>query len=237
MFDRKARPQSPRAAATFSGMQVPTRVPTLSGKTHDVREHTMPRRSPNGAEPRRTDHFENHSQTIDAEMRRERSKADPTAQRLGFTTAMPFKPHTPRSSLKGWLIGPKPAERAMRTYTSWGILVMPAASLVDKGKPDVSRGRKATGPTRSAELPDRRRSPMSPTDAGRFTNAATVSHTLGPPIPSPPGGEHASVQGVAASEGALATDPPPFRPVTAARVGPSRNLHPRPYNDPCNYLG
>jgi Flavodoxin domain len=30
------------------------------------------------------------------------------------------------------------------------------ASLVDKGKPDVSRGRKATGPTRSAGLPDRK---------------------------------------------------------------------------------
>jgi hypothetical protein len=128
-----------------------------TSKTHDVREHTMPRRSPNGAEPRRTDHLENHSQTIDAEMRRESSKADPTAQRLGFTTAVPFKPHTPRSSLKGWLIGPRPAERAMRTYTSWGILVMPAASLVDKGKPDVSRGRKATGPTRSAGLPKRER--------------------------------------------------------------------------------
>jgi hypothetical protein len=43
----------------------------------------------------------------------------------------------------------------MCTYTGWGILVMPAASLVDKGKPDVSRGRKATGPTRSAGLPKR----------------------------------------------------------------------------------
>jgi hypothetical protein len=78
---------------------------------------------------------------------------------------------------------------------------------------------------------------MSPTDAGMFTNAASVSLTAGPPIPSPPGGEHASVQGVAASEGALATDPPPFRPVTAERVGLSRNLHPRSYNDPRNYLG
>jgi hypothetical protein len=33
---------------------------------------------------------------------------------------------------------------------------MPAASLVDKGKPDASRGRKATGPTRSAGLPKRK---------------------------------------------------------------------------------
>src|SRR5680860_293260 len=30
-------------------------------------------------------------------------------------------------------------------------------SLVDKGKPDASRGRKATGPTRSAELPKRKK--------------------------------------------------------------------------------
>src|SRR5680860_679630 len=30
-------------------------------------------------------------------------------------------------------------------------------SLVDKGKPDASRGRKATGPTRSAELPNRKK--------------------------------------------------------------------------------
>ena len=34
----------------------------------------------------------------------------------------------------------------------WGRLALPAASLVDKGKPDVSRGRKATGPTRPARL-------------------------------------------------------------------------------------
>jgi menaquinone-dependent protoporphyrinogen IX oxidase len=40
---------------------------------------------------------------------------------------------------------------------------MPAASLVDKGKPDVSRGRKATGPMRSAGLPNRKnRSCASP---------------------------------------------------------------------------
>ena len=42
----------------------------------------------------------------------------------------------------------------MCTYLSWRILVLPAASLVDKGKPDVSRGRKTTGPTRSAGLPN-----------------------------------------------------------------------------------
>ena len=27
------------------------------------------------------------------------------------------------------------------------------------------------------------------------------------------------------------------RPVTSARVSPSRNAHPHPFNDPCNYLG
>jgi hypothetical protein len=78
---------------------------------------------------------------------------------------------------------------------------------------------------------------MSHTDAGRFTNAATLSHRAGPPNPPPPGGEHTSVQGGDASEGALATDPPPSRPVNAARVRTTWNLHPRPYNDPSNYLG
>jgi hypothetical protein len=78
---------------------------------------------------------------------------------------------------------------------------------------------------------------MSPTDAGRLTNAAALSHPGGPPMAPPQGGEHTSVQSGAPSEGALATDPPPSRPVTATRMGPSRNLHPRPYNDPSNYLG
>ena len=78
---------------------------------------------------------------------------------------------------------------------------------------------------------------MSPTDAGRLTNAATLSHPAGTPIPPPHGGEHTSVPGGAASEGAVTTDPLPSRPVTAARVGPSRDLHPCPYDDPCNYLG
>jgi Flavodoxin domain len=139
----------------------------------------MPRRSPNGAEPRRTDHLESHSQTIDAEMRRERSKADPTAQRLGFTKAVPSKPHTPRSSLKGRLTGPRPAERAMCTYTSWGTLVMPAASLVDKGKPDVSRGRKATGPTRVSRAAEKGRlSCASPPSSSALSRLPAIEMSI-----------------------------------------------------------
>jgi len=44
----------------------------------------------------------------------------------------------------------------MCTDTVGGMVVLPAASLVDKGKPDAGRGRKATGPTRSAGLPNRK---------------------------------------------------------------------------------
>jgi hypothetical protein len=48
---------------------------------------------------------------------------------------------------------------------------------------------------------------MSPTDAGRFTDAATPSHPAGHSTPPPPVGDHTSVQDDAVSEGALATDP------------------------------
>jgi hypothetical protein len=44
----------------------------------------------------------------------------------------------------------------MCSDTVGGMVVLPAASLVDKDKPDASRGRKATGPTRSAGLPNRK---------------------------------------------------------------------------------
>jgi hypothetical protein len=73
---------------------------------------------------------------------------------------------------------------------------------------------------------------MSPTDAGSFTDAATVPHLAGPFFPTPPRGDHACVQ-----DGALARDPRPSRPVAPPPVGRSRNLHPSPFNDPCNYLG
>jgi len=49
-------------------------------------------------------------------------------------------------------------------------------SLVDKGKPDASRGRKATGPTRSAELPKRKKHIMrrSTTLLGSLAVAAAM---------------------------------------------------------------
>jgi menaquinone-dependent protoporphyrinogen oxidase len=61
-----------------------------------------------------------------------------------------------RPSLKSRLTGPGSAERVIHTDPGGGrCWPRRRASLVDKGKPDVSRGRKATGPTRSAGLPDR----------------------------------------------------------------------------------
>jgi hypothetical protein len=67
---------------------------------------------------------------------------------------------------------------------------------------------------------------MSPTDAGRFTDAATPSRPPGHPTPSPRFADHASVQDDAASEGALATSQRPPRPVTRPRLGPTRNADP-----------
>ena len=40
-----------------------------------------------------------------------------------------------------------------------------------------------------------------------------------------------------ARDAALTTKPRPGRPVSAARIGLSKKAHPRPYNDPSNYLG
>jgi hypothetical protein len=50
------------------------------------------------------------------------------------------------------------------------------ASLVDKGKPDVSRGRKATGPTRSAGLPNGKNMSCAgpPTSSARAPVAAVL---------------------------------------------------------------
>lgn len=40
-----------------------------------------------------------------------------------------------------------------------------------------------------------------------------------------------------ARDAAPATKPWPGRPVSLARIALSRKAHPRPYNDPSNYLG
>jgi hypothetical protein len=78
---------------------------------------------------------------------------------------------------------------------------------------------------------------MSPHDPGRFTDAATLEHLVQDAIHTPAGEHDTSVLDDVCSESTLATVPKPPRPVSAARVGPSRNAHSRPYNDPSNYLG
>jgi hypothetical protein len=76
---------------------------------------------------------------------------------------------------------------------------------------------------------------MSPADAGVSTDATTPSQPAGHLTP-PPGGDESPVRDAAASEG-TPTEPWPPRPATAARASPSRGLDPRPFDDPCNYLG
>ena len=76
---------------------------------------------------------------------------------------------------------------------------------------------------------------MSPTDAGRFTDAATLAHHIEHAFPT--GDDDASVLDDVAGESTTATDPWAPRPVSPARVAASRNAHSRPFNDPSNYLG
>jgi hypothetical protein len=78
---------------------------------------------------------------------------------------------------------------------------------------------------------------MSPRDSGRFTDAATLALLVEDAYHVPGGEGDASVRDDIAGEGARPTDPMPPRPISRARVGPSRNAHYRPYNDPSNYLG
>jgi len=78
---------------------------------------------------------------------------------------------------------------------------------------------------------------MSPAHAGRFTDAATSAHRVGKAPPTPECGEAMSKPDDGVTPRTLVVAPWPSRPVSPARVGPSRNAHPRPYNDPSNYLG
>lgn len=78
---------------------------------------------------------------------------------------------------------------------------------------------------------------MSPTDAGRFSDAAALANHVGEALPTPECEEDTSKIDDGASGRTLSMAPRPPRPVSLARVGPSRNAHPRPYNDPSNYLG
>jgi hypothetical protein len=78
---------------------------------------------------------------------------------------------------------------------------------------------------------------MTPTDTGKFTDAATLADLVENAIHPATDEDDTCVLDDTASENALATDPWPPRPVSPARVGPSRNAHSRPFNDPSNYLG
>jgi hypothetical protein len=78
---------------------------------------------------------------------------------------------------------------------------------------------------------------MSPTDAGRPTDAATRAHPSGHPIPQTPGGGNTSVLDNMLIEGALTKDPRSPRPTTPLRVGRARNAGPHWYSDPSMYLG
>ena len=78
---------------------------------------------------------------------------------------------------------------------------------------------------------------MSPDNAGRFADAATVAHLIEHAIHRPEGENDSSVLDDASSESSHATDPMPPRPVSPARVARSRNAHSRAFNDPSNYLG
>lgn len=78
---------------------------------------------------------------------------------------------------------------------------------------------------------------MSRNAAGRATDATTLKHLVEDAIATPTYEEETSVTHDNAWEGDLATAPWPPRPVSPARVGPSRHAHSRPFNDPSNYLG
>jgi hypothetical protein len=78
---------------------------------------------------------------------------------------------------------------------------------------------------------------MSSDNKGRFSDAGTVAHLVEHAIHTPEGESDPSLLHDAASEKAVAADPMPPRPVSRARVGPSRNAHSHPFNDPSDYLG
>ena len=78
---------------------------------------------------------------------------------------------------------------------------------------------------------------MSRTDARRPTDAATLGHPSGRPIPQTPSEGNTSVLDNALIEGALTEGPCPPRPLTPDRVDRTRNTGPYSYSDPSMYLG
>lgn len=83
----------------------------------------------------------------------------------------------------------------------------------------------------------RKESPMSPTDAGRYADAATMASPVGEALSEPECQKDPAKLEDEAGKLTLTTDPWPPRPISTARIGLSHNAHPRPYNDPSNYLG
>ena len=79
---------------------------------------------------------------------------------------------------------------------------------------------------------------MSSDNTDRFTDAVMVTHLVEQAIHTHKGENNPEyLQDAASSKSALATEPMPLRPVSPARVGPSRNAHFRAFNDPSDYLG
>ena len=78
---------------------------------------------------------------------------------------------------------------------------------------------------------------MSPTDAGRYTDAATMASLVEEALSEPECDEEKAALKDEAGDVTLTTDPWPPRPVSPAQIALSHNAHPRPYNDPSNYLG
>ena len=78
---------------------------------------------------------------------------------------------------------------------------------------------------------------MSPESTGRFSDAATLAKLVEQAVHIEPDEDDSSIVDDAPGESALAPDSMPARPVSPARVGPSRKAHSRSFNDPSNYLG
>jgi len=78
---------------------------------------------------------------------------------------------------------------------------------------------------------------MSPRNAGKPTDAATLASPPAHCSPTTPGTEHALLQDGNASGRPPATNLHGLRPASPPRLGLSRTTDPPPFDDPCNYLG
>lgn len=77
---------------------------------------------------------------------------------------------------------------------------------------------------------------MSRTDEGRSPDAALLDLVEKATSTTTRADETSRVYDDA-RDAALPTKPWPPRPVSATRIALSQKAHPRPYNDPSNYLG